>query len=90
MTTIEYTGMNPALKAKMQEVCDRIAKGILPTMEERNAAAARIDRMREENAKLFGIRRRHLGRHPRVLQQGMIDTTALSVLLWQTISSNSI
>ena len=49
------TGIDPALKIDIQEACDRIAKGILPTMEERKAAAARIDRMREENAKLFGI-----------------------------------
>jgi hypothetical protein len=54
-TTSENTGMDHALKTDMQEVCDRIAKGILPTMEERKAAAARIDRMRGENAKLFGI-----------------------------------
>src|SRR5207253_648395 len=54
-TTAENSGIDPALKAGMQEACDRIAKGILPTMEERKAAAARIDRMREENAKLFGI-----------------------------------
>jgi hypothetical protein len=47
--------MDPSLKAEIQEACDRIAKGILPTMEERKTAAARIDRMREENAKLFGI-----------------------------------
>jgi hypothetical protein len=55
-TTAENTGMDPTLKSEMQEACDdRIAKGILPTMEERKAAAANIDRMREENAKLFGI-----------------------------------
>ena len=47
--------MDPALKAEMQAACDRIAKGILPTMEERKAAAARIDRLREENAGLFGV-----------------------------------
>ena len=52
---IETTGMDPILKAEMQEACDRIAKGILPTMEERKAAAARIDQMREENARVFGI-----------------------------------
>jgi hypothetical protein len=56
MKTInENAGMDPALKAEMQEACDRIAKGILPTMEERKAAAANIDRMRDENAKIFGI-----------------------------------
>jgi hypothetical protein len=54
-TTAKHIGMNPALKAELQEACDRVAKGILPTMEERKAAAARIDRMREENARLFGI-----------------------------------
>lgn len=54
-TTAEYHGMDPALKAEMQEACERIAKGILPTMQNRKAAAAQIDRMREENARLFGI-----------------------------------
>jgi len=54
-TTAENTGIDPTLKAEMQEACDRIAKGIQPTMAERRAAAASIDRMREENAKLFGI-----------------------------------
>ncbi len=51
----EAAGMDPALKARMQEACDKIAKGIFPTMEERKAAAAAIDRIREENARLFGI-----------------------------------
>jgi hypothetical protein len=54
-TAADIAGMDPALKAEMQEACDRIAKGILPTMEERKLAAAKIDSMREENAKLFGI-----------------------------------
>jgi hypothetical protein len=54
-TTAENAGIDPALKAEIQEACDRIAKGILPKMAERRAAAAKIDRMREENAKLFGI-----------------------------------
>jgi hypothetical protein len=54
-TTTDNTGMDPALKSEMQEACDRIARGILPTMTERRAAAATIDRLREENAKLFGI-----------------------------------
>ncbi len=57
-TTADYTGMDPVLKAELQEACDRIAKiakGIFPTMEERKAAAATIDRMREENARLLGI-----------------------------------
>ncbi len=61
-------GMDPALKADMlarflhlgleggiQEACEHIARGIFPTMEERKAAAARIDRLRERNARLFGI-----------------------------------
>jgi hypothetical protein len=51
----ENTGMDPQLKAEMQEACDRIAKGIPFTKEEREKAAAEIDRLREENAKRFGI-----------------------------------
>lgn len=54
-TTTQYTGMNPALKSEMQEACAHIARGVFPTMQEREAAAAEIDRMREENTKLFGI-----------------------------------
>ncbi len=53
-TTADKTGIDPTLKAEWQQACDRIAKGIFPTMAERQAAAARIDRMREENARLFG------------------------------------
>ena len=56
MKTIDQSaGIEPDLKAKIQAACDRIAKGIYPTMDERRAAAAEIDRMREENEKLFGI-----------------------------------
>ena len=55
MKTAESTGIDPPLKAEMQEACDRLAHGVLPTMDERRAAAATIDRMREENARLFGI-----------------------------------
>ena len=54
-TTVESAGMNPALKAEMQAACDRIARGILPTMAQRKAAAARVDHIRAENARLFGI-----------------------------------
>lgn len=54
-TIIDNPAVDPALKAELQAACDRIAQGILPTMEERKAAAARIDRMREENTRLFGI-----------------------------------
>jgi hypothetical protein len=54
-TAVDNSGMDPALKAALQQACDRIARGVLPTMEERKAAAARIDRMRQENARLFGV-----------------------------------
>ena len=47
--------MDPEVKAKLQEVCDRIARGETFSAEERKAAAARIDQLREENAKKFGI-----------------------------------
>lgn len=48
-------GIKPTLKDQMQQACDRIARGILPTMAERQAAAARIDRLRSENANSFGV-----------------------------------
>jgi hypothetical protein len=52
-TAVETSGMDPALKAEMQAACDRIARGILPTMAQRAAAAARADRLRAVNARLF-------------------------------------
>ncbi|HEX4588909.1 MAG TPA: hypothetical protein VH120_03210 [Gemmataceae bacterium] len=54
-TIAENTVMDPVLKAELQRACDRIAQGIFPTMEQRKTAAARVDRMREENLRLFGI-----------------------------------
>lgn len=51
---IDATKVDSVLQVEMQQACERIAKGILPTMDERKIAAARIDRMREENAKRFG------------------------------------
>ena len=47
--------MLPGIKASIQEKCDRIAKGIPFTREEKDRAAAEIDRIREENAKRIGI-----------------------------------
>jgi hypothetical protein len=54
-TAEEITGMDPQIKAAMQEACDRIAKGIPFTNEERERAAGEIARIREENAKIFGV-----------------------------------
>ena len=54
-TAVESPGMDPSLKAEMQAACDRIARGILPTMAQRKAAAAKTDRLRAENAGLFGV-----------------------------------
>jgi hypothetical protein len=51
----EFTAMDPELKVAMQEACDRIAKGIPFTRQERERAAAQIARIREENAKIFGV-----------------------------------
>jgi hypothetical protein len=56
MKTIEENaGMDPDVKAKMQEVCDRLVNGPPFTPEERKKAAAEIDRMREENLRRFGV-----------------------------------
>ncbi len=49
------TEMDPAMKAKMQEACDRVSQRERIAPEERKAAAARIDRRREANAKKLGI-----------------------------------
>lgn len=54
-TTDEITAMDPVVKAELQEVCDRIARGETFSPEERRAAIARIDAMRKENEKKFGI-----------------------------------
>jgi hypothetical protein len=54
-STLDITGMDPALKAEMQQACERIAQGLLPTMAQRQAAASRTDHMREENARLYGV-----------------------------------
>ncbi|MEO8496207.1 MAG: hypothetical protein ABI614_14150 [Planctomycetota bacterium] len=56
MNTVDNTtGMDPTVKAKLQEACDRVARSEKISQEERKAAAARIDQMREENAKILGI-----------------------------------
>jgi len=54
-TVEEIAGMDPNVKVRMQDACDRISKGIPISPEERKAAAARIDEMREANAKRLGI-----------------------------------
>lgn len=53
--TEEIAGMDPQLKASMQSACDRIAKGISFTKQERERATAEIARIRNENAKIFGV-----------------------------------
>lgn len=41
-------------KARLQETMDRLAKGIPFTPEERAEARKHMDRIREENRRLFG------------------------------------
>ena len=56
MTIIEPTsGMDPKVKAAMQEACDRIAKGIPFSRQERQEACDLMDQIREKNRKLFGV-----------------------------------
>jgi hypothetical protein len=50
----ELAGMDPEVKAKLQEVLDKVSKGILFTPEEKESALARMDRMREANRQRFG------------------------------------
>lgn len=44
-----------SVNARIREACERRAKGISPTLEERREAAARIDRIREANAVRLGV-----------------------------------
>jgi hypothetical protein len=50
----EFTGMDPEVKAKLQEVLDKVSTGIPFTFEEKDAALARLDRLREANRQRFG------------------------------------
>lgn len=54
-TEAELAAMNPELKAAMMAACERIAKGIPFTKQERERAAAEIARIREDNKKFFGV-----------------------------------
>jgi hypothetical protein len=53
-TAEQIAGMDPEVKAKLQEVLDKVSRGIPFTPEEKDAALARIDRMREANRQRFG------------------------------------
>lgn len=54
MNTIETSpGIPPDLAAEFQEAVDDLAKGIRRP-EKMKAACKRMDRMREENGRLFG------------------------------------
>jgi len=55
MTTIEqFTGIDPQAKAELQEACNKLAGGVPFTDDEKAKARERINRIREENRKLFG------------------------------------
>ena len=51
---VEVAGQNPEAKAEFQEACDKLEGGAAFTTEERLAARKRMDKIREENRKLFG------------------------------------
>ena len=52
--TKEMTGFSPELMAELQEAAAKLAKGIRDP-EAAKKAAERMDRMREENRKIFGV-----------------------------------
>jgi hypothetical protein len=52
--TVTIPGMDPTVKAKLQEALDKLAKGIPFTPEEKEEACQHMDRIREENRRLFG------------------------------------
>jgi hypothetical protein len=47
-------GMDPIVKAKLQEALDKLAKGIPFAPEEKEEACQHMDSIREENRRLFG------------------------------------
>ena len=53
MNTTEDNLITPELMAELQEAADQAAKGVRDP-ETRRQACQRMDRMREENRKLFG------------------------------------
>ena len=53
-TLDQISAMDPKAKAELQEACERLAKGIPFTPEEKAEACRRMDRIREENRRLFG------------------------------------
>jgi hypothetical protein len=56
MTTAEpIATVDAALKADLQETCDRVANSVPFSREEQDAALKRIDRMRDEIRKLHGV-----------------------------------
>ena len=55
MKTLEpIPGMDPELKAKLKEALDKQEKGVPFTQQEKDEACRHMDRIREENRKLFG------------------------------------
>ena len=53
MNTTETTGISPELAAEFREAVDDLAKGIRRP-DKMKAACERMDRLREENRRLFG------------------------------------
>jgi hypothetical protein len=54
-TVKEPAGIDPAVKAAIQEACDRAASGIPPTRDEKLEAIAAMNRMREQIRQRIGI-----------------------------------
>ncbi len=55
MTIIEkMPGMDAQVKAELQEACDKLASGVPFTQEEKLESRNRMNRIREENRRLFG------------------------------------
>jgi hypothetical protein len=54
MKTVESSGFSRELMAELQDAAEKLAKGIRDT-DAAKKAAERMDRMREENRKIFGI-----------------------------------
>ena len=56
MKTIEeIAAMDPKTKAELQDVCERVARGVAPTREEKLGAIASLNELREAIRKRIGV-----------------------------------
>lgn len=54
-TLDEATGMDPKVKAELQDLCDQVAKSVQTSSQEKLEAIASLNEMREKIRKRIGV-----------------------------------